>query len=190
MVSPVDNPHAFGTRAVGIVIAALVATLGPTSAPADPERSEHHVEAAYLLNFARFVDWPPTAFAAADAQFAVCVLGTDPFGAILDATVAGEAIEGRRIVARRIHHVSEAESCQILFVVGADRAETVRTALGARPVLTVGDDEAFARDGGMIAFREEGRTIRFDINAAAVRAAGLVARSQLLGLARIVGETP
>lgn len=179
---------AFARRAAGLVAVLLVLTA--SSAGAETEHSEFHVEAAYLFNFARFVEWPSTAFAGTDAPFAVCVLGRDPFGSVLDETFAGEAIEGRKVVARRIGHVSEGGDCQILFVADRGLAATVRTALGARPVLTVGDDEAFAREGGMVGFRREGRTIRFDVNAGALRAAGLTASSQLLALARVVGDAP
>ena len=39
---------------------------------------EYDVKAAYLYNFAKFVEWPPEAFPAPDAPFAICVLGQDP----------------------------------------------------------------------------------------------------------------
>src|SRR5437764_15482294 len=60
--------------------------------------TEYEVKAAYLSNFGRFVDWP----ARAGQTFNVCVLGHDPFGAALDAALAGETIGGATLFARRM----------------------------------------------------------------------------------------
>jgi hypothetical protein len=181
-----------GTRAASrrvcirtvIVALAFVASV----AVAGEEVGEYHVKAAYLFNFTRFIDWPPAAFATPDASFAVCVLGPDPFGTALADVFAGETVGGREVVVRRIGEPAEARGCHIVFTADLALAGAIAAALEKRPVLTVGDGEAFARGGGMIAFRPEGPTIRFDVNAAVLEAAGLTASSQLLGLARIVGD--
>ena len=55
-----------------------------------PRSKEYQIKAAFLFNFAQFVEWPPTAFTNADAPFCIGVLGDDPFGAALDETVQGE----------------------------------------------------------------------------------------------------
>jgi hypothetical protein len=60
--------------------------------------TEYQVKAAYLFNFAKFVEWPAEAFPSADAPLQICVLGQDPFGRefeqiILDKTVNGHRIE-------------------------------------------------------------------------------------------------
>ena len=62
--------------------------------------SESQVKAVYLLNFARFTTWP--AGTSGPDVFAVCVLGSDPFGPILDTTLAGETVDGKPTVVRRI----------------------------------------------------------------------------------------
>jgi len=54
-------------------------------------------------------------------------------------------------------------------------------------VLTVGDDEAFVRDGGMVGLPIEDGTVRITVNPDALRNAGLMMSSQLLRMARIVG---
>src|SRR5690348_4279341 len=61
------------------------------SGVAFPDRpSEYQVKAAYLYNFGKFVSWP--ADATAISEFDVCVLGTDPFGPLLDATISDSTI--------------------------------------------------------------------------------------------------
>ena len=69
--------------------------------PADLKESE--VKAAFLLNFTRFVDWPPSAFESATSPLTICILGDDPFGVTLDQLVEGEVAEGRKLAVARIH---------------------------------------------------------------------------------------
>lgn len=64
------------------------------------------MKAVYLFNFGRFVEWPPSD--EKDALFSICVLGRDPFGTLLDSTVAGEIIGDKKVVARRLSSPGEA----------------------------------------------------------------------------------
>ncbi|MCI4348028.1 MAG: YfiR family protein, partial [Thermoplasmata archaeon] len=68
---------------------------------------EYDLKAAFLFNFAQFVEWPPGAFPEASSPFVMCILGDDPFGKSLDEIVAHEAIRNRRIVVRRHRDVQE-----------------------------------------------------------------------------------
>ena len=144
---------------------------------------EYEVKAAFLLNFTKFVEWPASAFAAADSPIAICVWGNDPFGKMLDRIVAEEVIGGRKVVVRRIRQRPEPRSCQALFVNGAGK--DVLSGVGPR-VLTIGEGEGFVRSGGMIAFVVENRRVRFGINESAAEAAGLKLSSKLLTVARSV----
>ena len=60
------------------------------------------MRAAYLYNFGRFVEWPAKVATAQNSSFTICVLGEDPFGHALDATLAGETIGNQKVAARRI----------------------------------------------------------------------------------------
>lgn len=156
---------------------------------ANPAVTEYQVKAVFLLNFARFVTWPESAFAAPDAPLTVCVLGQDPFGSVLDQVLANERIGNRPLAARRVASDGSIDGCQLLFVGAGDarlHGDSLR-ALAARPVLTVGDEEAFARQGGMVGLHLEDGTVRITVNPDALRDAGLTMSSQLLRMARIVG---
>ncbi len=147
---------------------------------------EYQVKAAFLLNFTKFVEWPPTAFAAADSPIAICVWGNDPFGKVLDQLEAEEVVDGRRVVVRRIKETPAPHACQALFVNGTGKeAPSSLSALGPG-VLTIGEGEGFVRRGGMIAFVVENRRVRFGINESAAEAAGLKLSSKLLNVARSV----
>jgi hypothetical protein len=113
------------------------------------------------------------------------VLGRDPFGRVLDATLAGETINGSRIVAKRISKPQDAATCQILFISSSEIGRLTETLsiLGKTSVLTVSDIPHFARRGGMVEFVLDGNRVRFEVNLTATEGAGLALSSQLLKIA-------
>lgn len=117
--------------------------------------------------------------------FDICVLGGDPFGAVLDAIVKGQVIAGRPIAARRILGPSDAQDCRIVFVSPSEdaRVPAILQALEGTGTVTVSRGAQFTRRGGMIAFIAEERRVRFVVNLAAAEAARLRLSSQLLRVA-------
>jgi hypothetical protein len=150
--------------------------------------SEYQVKAAYLYNFGRFVKWPPGLAAGKGDSFPVCVLGRDPFGPILDSTLAGEALEGKPVAVRRIARPQDAPDCRILFVSSTEEnhLKEILAAVDQAGVLTVSDIPGFSRRGGMIQFVVEGDRVRFEINLATAESARLVLSSELLKVAAAV----
>jgi hypothetical protein len=144
---------------------------------------EYQVKAVYLYNFGRFVQWP--AAAASNDSFTVCILGHDPFGAVLDNTLAGDAVGDLKLVARRISTPRDAAACRILFVSSseASRAKEILARMEKSPVLTVSDMPGFTASGGMIQFVLKENKVRFEVNLAAAEKAGLSFSSQLLKVA-------
>ena len=69
-----------------------------------------------------------------------------------------------------------------------DRLERLVQAVGGLGILTIGDTEGFARQGVMVNFYMENKKVRFEINPKAAGRAGLKISSNLLRIARIVGE--
>ena len=148
--------------------------------------TEQEVKAAYLYNFAKYVEWP--APGAPDAQWVVGVLGEGDFPEVLEKMLAGKTARERPFAARRIPDAQQAAQAHILYI-GASEAPhlaAILKALEGRPVLTVSDIDGFAEKGGMIGFRIEGKKVRFDISQQQAARAGLRVSSQLLALARVV----
>jgi YfiR/HmsC-like len=167
-------------------IALALMLLGYLFGSAANEVPEYQVKAVFLLNFTKFIEWPATAFAASDSPIAICVVGEDPFGKVLDQILAGEVVNGRRVVAERIKSVAEAKSCQVLFVPKTEK-DPAKSLSGLGPgVLTVGEGQSFLRGGGVIAFVVENRRVRFGVNEGAAANAGLVVSSKLLNIAKSV----
>jgi hypothetical protein len=157
--------------------------------PARPLDSE--VKATYLFNFGRFTTWPQSATATDGRSFSVCVLGHDPFGPTLDATMAGETIAGRPVVAKRIAKSTETTGCRIVFVSRSEEPQlpSILEAAGAAGALTVSDLPEFAARGGMIQFVSQDNRIRFEVNLTAVERANLLLSSELLKVATAVRRT-
>lgn len=147
--------------------------------------SEYQVKAVYLYNFTRFVEWPPQAPAMRSSSFAICVLGRDPFGPALDATVAGESVGGKSVVARRISKPEEGVDCRVLFVSVSEDSHLKGdlTVLDKTGVLTVSDIPRFSERGGMIQFVTDGDKVRFEVNLSNAKDSGIRLSSDLLKLA-------
>lgn len=167
------------------LMAGAALLLYPARLPAQASL-EYQVKAAFLLNFAKFVDWPPAAFANSESPIAICILGKDPFGRTLDDLVQGEVVNGRKLIVRRISQAPAAQTCQIVFTPQTGK-ETAELLSSRRPgVLTVGEGDEFVRQGGIIGFLLDSRHVRFDIDQKAAEWADLKLSSKLLAVARAV----
>lgn len=153
-----------------------------------PKASEFQVKAAYLYNFGRFVQWPDESGADRHEFFEICVLGTDPFGQALDATLAGGTIGGKSVAAKRITKPQDVDSCRILFISSSEESHLKEdlAALDKTRVLTVSDIPRFSERGGMIGFILDGNRVRFDVNLDSAQGAGLTLSSELLKVATSV----
>lgn len=164
-----------------ILFTNLAFALSASAQQSKPE--EYQVKAVYLYNFGRFVEWP--AVSSTDEPFTICILGHDPFGAVLDATLSGEAVGNLKLVAKRISSLRDAAACRILFVSSSEAGRTreILAHVEKSPVLTVSDMPGFTGNGGMIQFVLKENRVRFEVNLAAAEKAGLSFSSQLLKVA-------
>lgn len=154
--------------------------------------NEYELKAAFLYNFAKFVEWPDDAFASAADPISVCLLGGNPFGDLLQRTVAGKSVQGHGFSVGQISAFPSGHSCHIVFVAG-ESSKLLRDFEkdGRHPgVLTVGEAPDFTERGGMIGFKLEHGTVHLHINLAAVEAAQVRISSKLLSLAKIVRKSP
>ena len=177
-------------RLIFIFFLLLAICRGETSYCDDNRKpAEYEVKAAYIYNFAKFVQWPKNAFQDSKKIIHVCVLGDDPFGSFLSG-IDGKTAADKKIGVRGTSSVQNCRGCEIIFISAseADRLPRIMKALNGAPVLTVGDTEGYAEQGVMINFFMENRTVRFEINPRAAVRAGLRISSNLLRIARIVGE--
>ena len=160
---------------------------GAALALAQPQAvDEYRVKAAFLYNFAKFVEWPADSFKSVSDPITICVLG-NPFGGRLEETVNGKRIDERPLIVREIADLAEGRGCNILFVSTQKKLTyDLLSRVNGSPILTVGDCANFAARGGIIGFRLENGKIRLEINVGAADRARLRISSKLLSLSDIV----
>jgi hypothetical protein len=154
---------------------------------------EYQVKAACLYNLAKFVEWPATTFRNEKEPIHICLLGQNSFGSLLGETMGGKTVSGRAFAVRAIADPAGAGNCQILFVSSLEknRLQSAVAETHAAGVLTVGESEGFAAQGGIVNLKIEDGRLRIEINPDAAREAKLRISSQLLSLAQIVkGKDP
>lgn len=179
-----------GSWAAAMLFAAAIIAQVPAGADAEHDR-EYEVKAAFIYNFAKYVEWPAGSFDHTDAPFVIGVVGADPFGGRLDRAVTGKTINGHPFQVKRIRWGAEMKECHILFVSASEknRVSQLGAALQGASVFSVGDCAGFASHGGIAGFIMEQGRVRFEINAEAAKRSHLVVSSKLLALAKIVTDS-
>ena len=149
--------------------------------------TEYEVKAAFLYKFVSYVDWPREAIDDIE-YFEVGILGESPFDEALAPIFEEKRVLDRPVRFRRDVTLEEAKECHLLFVANSEskNATTIAKALANLPVLTVGDEAAFAEEGLIIAFEMVENRVRFVINADAADESPLRVSSRLMEVARVI----
>src|SRR5437016_11604330 len=161
-------------RRLGILIVALSVSLSwaPDAfaqARDSSDSSEYLIKAGFIFNFAKFVEWPTTAFAQPDSPIVIGILGMDPFGTIIDQIVQDKKIGARGFVVKRLkwgNDIKELRDCKILFVSSSEKAhidEVVQIVKG-QLILTLGETPGFAERAGLIGFAVQGQRVRLGVD--------------------------
>jgi uncharacterized protein DUF4154 len=184
-------------RAIMIVRRLIIAMLMMLLAQAhhawaqDSEQSsEYLIKAGYIYNFAKLVEWPASAFAQPDSPIVIGIVGTDPFGPIIDKVLEGKKVNGHSFVIKRLKPTADVKECHILFVgtsLGPHVADTIRLTRGT-PILTISEIPGFADRGGIINLTLEQNKVRFEVNVDAAKQADLNISSRLLVLAKVIQQ--
>lgn len=166
----------------------VIASLGAVSAPAAEEVSrEYELKAAFMLKFISFVTWPEEVLPRDATSVKLCVLGTNPFGDVLDG-LAKKASNSRPIEVQYVERPEDLPECHMLFVSRSLEAsiDSILGTVGDKPVLTVSDLPGFSHRGGMVTFVVKENRVRFQINRSQAEAGGLQLSARLLDLAEVV----
>jgi hypothetical protein len=169
-------------RLTVLLLAGALTPIVASEAPAE----EYRVKGAFLLNFAKFVEWPPQVFKKQGDPLVICILGLNPFTPALDLAAREITVDSRSAVIRQIPDARQAGQCQIVFVSVSEKkhVRAVLEAVQKENILTVGESEGFVASGGVIEFSVEESKVRMEISAEAARRAGLRISAKLLSLAQ------
>lgn len=192
-----STPQALLKAALGrwreslVVLACLGNAAFPeASQAAEPEASEAAIQAAYLFNFARFTEWPASAFATKTAPLNSCLLGRREALANAMISLNDRPVQGHPLRFFQPERPDELKLCHLVFIAETDsrrRAQYLQM-LATQPTLTVSDIEGFAQDGGMIRVMRVGTRLRFEINRNQTQKTGLKLAADLLNLATNIVE--
>ena len=171
----------------GLTLVLLLGVVSVYTQEPKPE-PEYKIKAALLFNFAKFVEWPPEAFADKTSPWVIGVFGQkgqNPFENHLGQTIHGKKVNDRPLRVKECSSVTEATNCHILFICTSEKERLPEILDGLRDthVLTVGETDDFIKTGGMIRFFPQGDKIRFEINDEPAKKAGLKISSKLLDYA-------
>ena len=161
----------------------LLGTMLPGAAQA-PSADEYQVKAAYLYNFAKFVDWPAQTFDSPEQAIVFCVLGQTPLSQPLRDALGGKVVDQRPLVFRPLADSKQAGKCQVLFISLPDPKHLRQTLGEVRflNILTVGEGEDFTNQGGIVSLVLDAGRVRLAFNVDAADDAKLHVSSKLLSL--------
>lgn len=177
------NPHIHRRLAIALTSLLFWALL-PGAFAAETSK-EYQLKAAFLYNFAKFVEWPSNAFLSAGKPIVIGIVGANPFGGDLEKAVKDRSINGHPVEIRLVDDTVASGSVHVLFFgPGQDKSRArVLGRMASAPILTVGESDHFIEEGGMINFVFEADKVRFEINSQAADRAGLRISANLQKLA-------
>ena len=179
-----------------ILLAVTLLTASPGHVLASPDGDEvgsaveYQVKAAFLFKLARFVEWPAHKFTQPDSPLIIGVVGTDPFGGLLEEAVQDKRINDHTVIVRHIVSMQELRKCHMIFISRSEsaRLNPILSEVRGDNVLTVSDSDNFTGHGGMINFIMVANRVQFQINASAASHAGLKISSKLMQLSVPTGQ--
>lgn len=169
------------------VIALLLLTFQPLISA---DQVEYQVKAAYLYQFTKFTEWPGKEFLNTNTPIRICVLGTNPFGQLLD-DINNKKSQNRHLEIKYLSSINNLSKCHVIFISQSEeyKLKQILTLTKDSPVLTVSDINDFAERGGIIGLIISQGNIRLEINYDASSTAGVKLSSKLLEIATLIKDS-
>ena len=176
--------------ALAMVFIAIVASTPWRNAHAadDDASLELRVKAAFLYQFAGYVEWPANASPQPGAPITIAVLGADSLATELSQVVTGRTVGGRAVTVRRVKPGESLTGVHILFIGRAENERLSQLAQASQPraILTVTETDGALTKGSMINFVLVDRRVRFEVALDSAEKGGLRLSSRLLAVAQLV----
>jgi hypothetical protein len=146
---------------------------------------EYDIKAAQLHLFARFAEWPDPSPGMTADEFRLGVLGSDAAMESMERVLKNKTVGGRRLKILQGKTPADLKNCAMVFITDSekDQVPALIEAFRGMPILTVGETEGFAQDGGILNFRIDKKNVKFEVNPAAAARAGLK-------VTKLIGVTP
>lgn len=145
---------------------------------------EATVKAAYLYNFAKYIQWP-------DEQrttLRLCIMGDDAPDRSFDSLI-DKPVRNMRMSVRHALSLQDIAQCDLVFVPTGHQVpplERVRQAVNGYPILIVTESTGTLPKGALVALIQSGDRIVFEVDLNAARQLGLQISGKMLQIARKV----
>jgi hypothetical protein len=159
----------------------LLTLFGCINFEAKAQVSSVKMEAVYLYNFTKYVNWT-----GGGDKFVIGVLGSPEMKEELDKSLTGKKVGTRDIEIRDIA-VSQVIDCSIVYL-GSSQSNslaTINTKIKGKNILLV-TQEDLAEQGACISFFMQNGKLKFKLNQAALRDSGLKTSENLLTFATVI----
>ena len=210
MVADITRRSTFARRRSLAAVLLLCAGLlvRPEAVLADRLTDQTEVEAAYLVNFLRYTQWPERSFDSSTSPLVISVVGPSEVADRVRAVAAAAGkVRGRPIEVRSIPFqrgsldsplrserdqasLAQIRTSHLVFFHGEGKAlhPQALSDLWGHAVLTVSNSPGFTAAGGMLGlFRSSGHVV-FEANPSAIRNSGLMVSAKVLKLARVASR--
>lgn len=164
----------------------LAWALGPTVAQGKGTTEQ---KAAFVYRVCQYVSWPDSS---SDKPFVIAIAGDSEIEEPLREITADKRLKDRPIEVRRIGRFARTRDVDVVFVPEPHRpwVDRLVAKFDKKPTLTIGEGEAFADCGGMVALYFEGDRLALKLNARAAVSAGLEVSTKLIAVAENVENEP
>lgn len=144
---------------------------------------EATVKAAYIYNFAKFIQWPDEK----SSTLRLCDLSLDSPDRFLD-TLIGKPVRDMRISVRYSVGLQDVPQCDLVFVPAgnAQRLARVRQVVNDFPILIVAESATALPKGATVALIQSDNRMVFEVDLGLARQLGLLVSGRMLQLARKV----
>lgn len=164
---------------------ALAAWMGvaPAAHAQNQVQALDRIKAAYVYNFAKFVDFPGLD----TAPIRLCLVGKeDPNGRM--SSLHRRTAQKREIQVLKDTPLDQLKDCAMVFIGAADARQlpSVVRQLGTAPVLLISDDRMAVDQGAHLVLLHNDDRVEFEVNLLNLQRSNLRASSQMLKLARNV----
>ena len=152
----------------------------------DVRISQHiMVKSVFIYNFTKYIQWPSDD---SSGVFIIGVYGESNIVIALKEIARKKTVSGRKIQIKQYQHTNNIDKCHILFITQNEEKAIpdILDRIKNKNILSVSEVDNFSEHGGMINLIPIEGKIKFEINLASLKRAGLTAGSQLLKLAILV----
>jgi uncharacterized membrane protein len=162
----------------------LLNTHPPTLAQSLEEQT---VLAALALNIVRFTSWPAEAHL--QNTIDLCVIGDNVVQQSF-ASIDHKAAGNKTLEVINLSRLRNYEDCHVLYISELKQAILLQVfvEIKKRPLLTIGEGDDFAVQGGMVGLENVNGKITLHVNLPVVRESNLNISAKLLKLAKVIGK--